>query len=133
MNAVRPTGPRKERVFMSRNSFAVRLVLVCFSAALLTRSAWAATFTVTNTSDSAAGCVVKRSYLGVAMNGVTAGGNDTGIRLDNGSAGATIGLPGEGNVLSGGNTGISEWFSPGPNTAPHTIQNNYVGLDASGT
>src|SRR5260221_3088616 len=208
MDDVRLTGPRKERVLMSRNSFAVSLVLVCFSAALLTTSALAATFTVTNTNDSgagslrqaildantapgadtitfsiggggakliapstllpaitgpatldattqpgysgkpligidgsliigardvtaglslqadnsvvsgfsitnfrvpnfgdgsegagvivnAAGCVVKRSYLGVAMDGVTAGGNDTGIRLDHGSAGATIGLPGE--------------------------------------
>jgi parallel beta-helix repeat protein len=77
-------------------------------------------------------CTVKRSYLGVALDGVTAGGNDTGVRLD--SYGDTIGAPGEGNVLSAGNTGISQYFGTfGAGATQHIIQNNYIGLDASGT
>ena len=72
---------------MSRNSFAVRLVLVCFSAALLTTSVWAATFTVTNTSDSGAG-----SLRQAILDANTAPGADT-ITFSIGSGGAKLITP----------------------------------------
>jgi len=76
----------------------------------------------------ASGCLVLKCYLGLQRNGISAGGNTSGVRIDEG--GSTIGAPGQGNVISGNNRGIDHLgLSP---TAPTTVQNNIIGLSANG-
>jgi parallel beta-helix repeat protein len=76
---------------------------------------------------AAPNCVVKNNYLGVALDGRTPEGNDTGVRIQ--SSGAVIGGASEGNIVSGNTNGIGHWHASGD----ITIQGNIVGLDASGT
>lgn len=74
----------------------------------------------------ASSCSVKKCYLGLAPDGVTYHGNDSGIRIDTG--GAIIGAPGEGNVISANFIGIANWSA----TPASTIQNNIVGMTSNG-
>jgi len=77
---------------------------------------------------AAPNCVVKKSYLGIALDGQTAAGNDSGVRLD--SFGALIGGLNEGNVVGGNTHGIAHWRASG---GANIIQGNIVGINASGT
>jgi parallel beta-helix repeat protein len=77
---------------------------------------------------AAPNCVVKKNYLGIALDGQTAAGNDSGVRLD--SSGALIGGMNEGNVVGGNTHGIAHWRASG---GANIIQDNIVGVDTSGT
>ena len=79
--------------------------------------------------ETAGGNTIENCYLGTNVSGTTDLGNaESGILIDAGSTGNTIGSPGAGNVISGNDKRGVDIV-----TAGNTLQGNYIGLSASGT
>jgi len=75
----------------------------------------------------ASNCSITKCYLGLQRNGATAAGNDSGIRVEIGSA--TI----QSNVISGNTFGVTRW-NVYPWAGTHgriTIQSNIINLNAA--
>jgi gliding motility-associated-like protein len=76
------------------------------------------------------GCIIKGNLIGTDETGEIDLGNNTGIALLTNGSGQIVGgdLPGEGNLISGNNIGISANASGG-----HSIRGNFIGTNKDGT
>ncbi len=95
------------------------------------------TYGIEITGSTATGNVVEGDYVGTDVTGTVAIANSTGVELDTGASGNTIGgltaTPGSGagNVISG-NTSNGVDLS-GSGTASNVIEGDLIGTDAAGT
>ncbi len=82
------------------------------------------------TGASATGNQVMGNHIGTNAAGIVAGpGNNTGVMLDGGSSGNTVGgaTTSHRNIISGNSVGVGIVGSSG-----QTVQGNYIGLDPTG-
>ena len=79
-------------------------------------------------------CSVLNNYIGLDMAGATViPGQQYGVRIDAGAAAVAVGLPGEGNVISGHNAGNGRGVRISTGANNHFVQGNKVGTNAAGT
>jgi CSLREA domain-containing protein len=92
------------------------------------------------TGPACTGTVIRRNRIGTTASGLTALGNEVGIRIEAGAVGSTIGGadPADANVIGGNDHGIEidddqAAFDPTNRTHGHTIRGNAIGVASDGS
>jgi CSLREA domain-containing protein len=92
------------------------------------------------TGPACTGTVIRGNRIGTTASGLTALGNDVGIRIEAGAAGSTIGGADavDANLISGNDHGIEIYddqaaFDPSTQTRAHTIRGNAIGVASDGS